>query len=58
LGRYRFSNASHKVLTENVQKATDATVKAVHVYNVPIQFFHTFQKSTLKKGRNSFKGKV
>jgi hypothetical protein len=55
LGRYRFSNALD--VAENVQKAT-ATVKAVHVYNVPIHSLHTFQKSTLKKGRNSFKGKV
>jgi hypothetical protein len=26
------------VVAENLQKATDAKVKAVHVYNVPIQF--------------------
>jgi nucleotide-binding universal stress UspA family protein len=35
-----FSSASHKVfeVAENLQKNTDAKVKAVHVYNVPLQF--------------------
>jgi nucleotide-binding universal stress UspA family protein len=35
-----FSSASHKVfeVAENLQKSTEAKVKAVHVYNVPIQF--------------------
>jgi nucleotide-binding universal stress UspA family protein len=35
-----FSSASHKVfqVSENLQKSTEAKVKAVHVYNVPIQF--------------------
>ncbi|MEJ1224007.1 universal stress protein [Sediminicola sp. 1XM1-17] len=35
-----FSSASHKVfeVAENLQRATMATVKAVHVYNVPVQF--------------------
>jgi nucleotide-binding universal stress UspA family protein len=46
-----FSNASHKVfdVAENVQKATDATVKAVHVYNVPIQFSPYIPKEHLDK---------
>ncbi|MFQ3174836.1 MAG: nucleotide-binding universal stress UspA family protein [Flavobacterium sp.] len=35
-----FSSASKKVfeVAENLQKATDAKVRAVHVYNVPVQF--------------------
>ncbi len=35
-----FSNASKKVfeVAKSIQKATDAKVKAVHVYSVPIQF--------------------
>jgi hypothetical protein len=45
-------------MAENLQKATDATEKQKqYVYNVPIQFSY-IQKSTLIKGRNSFKGKV
>lgn len=35
-----FSNASKKVFkaAENIQRNTEAKVKAVHVYNVPVQF--------------------
>jgi hypothetical protein len=37
-------------------KGPDATVKAVHVYNVPIQPPYIPKEHLDKKGRNSFKG--
>jgi nucleotide-binding universal stress UspA family protein len=44
-----FSNASNKVfeVAENLQQTTAAKVKAVHVYNVPIQFSPYIPKENL-----------
>jgi len=44
-----FSSASKKVfeVAENLQRATDAKVRAVHVYNVPVQFSPYIPKENL-----------
>ncbi|CAM4145335.1 universal stress protein [Gillisia limnaea] len=44
-----FSSASKKIfeVAENLQKTTAAKVKAVHVYNVPVQFSPYIQKEHL-----------
>ncbi|MCW2119721.1 universal stress protein [Flavobacterium sp. 7A] len=55
-----FSSASNKVfeVAENLQKTTKATVKSVHVYNVPLQFSIYIPKEHLdSKIENHLKGK-
>ncbi|WP_372769569.1 universal stress protein [Lutibacter sp.] len=55
-----FSSASNKVfkMAEKLQRATSASVKAVHVYNVPIQFSPYIPKESLdRKIENHLKEK-